>query len=329
VHPDTGESVEYKSLLNSSTGPAWEQANCDEIGRLTQGHLRPDGTRVAGTETIHFIHVNQLPPGRKATYLKIVVADKLNKELKEHVRWTCGGNKVDYSGDCSTKTVGLATAKCLFNSFVSTPSAKFMCLNIKNFYLNTPMAEYEYMCIAVKCIPDRIMTEYNLKDKVHKDFVYVEIRKGMYGLPQAGKIANDRLVKHLSAHGYHQAEHTHGLFTHTSRPGLMFSLVVDDFGVQHTNKADAEHLAFTLKLMYEVTNDWSGTKYLGLTLRWDYQARTCDLSMPGYIARALARFAIPAPVQPQHSPHSWQRPNYGAKTPTHCPHRRLAAPFPA
>jgi hypothetical protein len=62
VHPDSGESVEYKSLLTRSTGPAWEQANCDEIGGLAQGHQRPDGTTVPGTETINFIHVHQPPP---------------------------------------------------------------------------------------------------------------------------------------------------------------------------------------------------------------------------------------------------------------------------
>ena len=36
--------------------------------------------------------------------------------------------------------------------------------------------------------------------------------------------------------------------------------------------------------------------------------------MPGYIARALQRFQHPTPLAPEHSPHPWQRPNYGAKT---------------
>jgi hypothetical protein len=30
------------------------------------------------------------------------------------------------------------------------------------------------------------MTEYKLLPLVHRDHVYVEIHKGMYGLPQAG-----------------------------------------------------------------------------------------------------------------------------------------------
>jgi hypothetical protein len=106
----------------------------------------------------------------------------------------------------------------------------------------------------------------------------------------------------------------HGLFTHKTSKGLIFSLAVDDFGVQYINRADADHLASTLTSLYTITTDWTGSTYLGLTLDWDYKARTCDVSMPGYIARALQRFAIPAPTKAQHSPHAWKKPNYGAKT---------------
>ena len=48
--------------------------------------------------------------------------------------------------------------------------------------------------------------------------VMVEIRKGMYGLPQAGILANDRLQAHLATHGYVAAKHTPGFFTHVDRP---------------------------------------------------------------------------------------------------------------
>jgi hypothetical protein len=110
IHPDTGESVEYNALLNSPAGPAWEAASADEIGRLAQGHTHPNGTTVAGTDTIHFIHVSQMPKGRKAAYLKIVAADKPNKDIKQRVRFTAGGNRVVHLGDCSTKTAGVTTA---------------------------------------------------------------------------------------------------------------------------------------------------------------------------------------------------------------------------
>jgi hypothetical protein len=69
-----------------------------------------------------------------------------------------------------------------------------------------------------------------------------------------------------------------------------------------------------LKSFYTVSLDWTGSKYCGLQLDWDYDKRTCDLSMPGYIERALKRFQHPTPSRPQHSPHEWQKPKYGAKT---------------
>jgi hypothetical protein len=63
-------------------------------------------------------------------------------------------------------------------------------------------------------VPDNIMNEYNLHSLVHKGYLYNEVRKGMYGLPQAGLLANILLAKRLTKHGYSPAPHTHGLWTH-------------------------------------------------------------------------------------------------------------------
>lgn len=44
---------------------------------------------------------------------------------------------------------------------------------------------------------------------------------------------------------------------------------------------DADHLMAALEQQYTVSKDWAGERYCGLTLDWDYNARTCDISMPG------------------------------------------------
>jgi len=103
--------------------------------------------------------------------------------------------------------------------------------DVKDFYLGTPMDDYEYMHIPISVIPDSIMEHYNLAPLIHKGFVYVEIRKGMYGLPQAGKIANDQLTKFLTPHSYEPVPITTGLWKHTTRD-LSFTLVVDDSGIK-------------------------------------------------------------------------------------------------
>ena len=78
------------------------------------------------------------------------------KPKVEHTGLTVGGNLVDYPGDVSTKTADLTTAKILFNSVLSTPGAKFMGIDLKNFYLNTPLERYEYMRLPIDITPEEI-----------------------------------------------------------------------------------------------------------------------------------------------------------------------------
>jgi hypothetical protein len=310
INPDTGKLSEYHSLLQSTDGQHWEESCCEEIGRLAQGY---PPTVPEGTNTIHFIRFDQIPAGRKATYLRLVVSDRPMKSNPRRVRFTVGGDKVDYPFEVRTKTADLTTAKIIINSTISTPGARFMCMDIKDFYLNNDMSRYEYMRIPINQIPQRIMELYKLAPLVHNGAVYVEIRKGMYGLPQAGKIANDKLIPILKAAGYHQSDHTPGLFKHEHRP-IAFCLVVDDFGVKYVGKEHAEHLANTLTSAgYKLTLDWEGNTFCGINLNWDYANGTVDLSMPGYIEKALQRFEHPQPPKPEDSPYAWTRPNYGAK----------------
>ncbi len=55
-----------------------------------------------------------------------------------------GKNLVNYPGDCRTPTADLLTVKLLLNSIIFTPNAKFMTLDLKEFYLISPMKRYEY-----------------------------------------------------------------------------------------------------------------------------------------------------------------------------------------
>jgi hypothetical protein len=70
-----------------------------------------------------------------------VVDIKDHKEEKDRTRLTVGGNQIEYPGDKSTRTTGLTTSKILINSVISTLGAKFLVIDIKNFYLNTPSGD--------------------------------------------------------------------------------------------------------------------------------------------------------------------------------------------
>ena len=96
----------------------------------------------------------------------------------------------------------------------------------------------------------------------------MEIQKAMYGLPQAGKIANDKLKLHISKFGYNPSPITLGLWRHQTRH-LQFSLVVDDFGIKYELQEEITHLLDSLKTIYKISDDWCGKLYFGLNLEWD------------------------------------------------------------
>jgi hypothetical protein len=93
----------------------------------------------------------------------------------------------------STRTAGLTTAKILINSVISTLGAKFLVIDIKNFYLNTPLGRFEYMFIDLSSLPQETIKKYDLIKLSQDGQVYIEIQKGLYGFPEAGILANELL----------------------------------------------------------------------------------------------------------------------------------------
>ena len=106
-------------------------------------------------------------------------------------------------------------------------------------------------------ISDEIVEQYKLRSIVAKGQIYMEICKGMPGLKQAGKVANDRLVAHLAKYGYAPCKKIPALWKHTSRP-ITFTLCVNDFGNKYVGKQHINHLINTLQDLYIITVEWKG-----------------------------------------------------------------------
>jgi hypothetical protein len=176
-----------------------------------------------------------------------------------------------------------------------------MMMDIKNYYLGTPLPRFEYMKMLLSCFPEEIVQRYNLNALAVDRWVYIEIRKGMYGLKHAGLLVNQLLQTHLAPFGYYPACHTPGLWLHRTRP-ISFTLVVDDFTVKYVGKQHAEHLQNALLRTYKLTKDLTATLYSGMTLKWDYKSRKCNIFMPGYVSKVLSKFQHDAPKYPQHTP---------------------------
>ncbi|CAJ1934140.1 unnamed protein product [Cylindrotheca closterium] len=311
INPDTGKVAEYPELLKSSAGHEWSDANDEEMGRMCTG-LGPKSHMPTGTQTLEFIHRRDIPKDKVVTYVRIVCADRPEKAQVHRVRYTLGGDKIVYLGNKTTKTADIQTIKILLNSTISTPGARFATIDLKDFYLETDLPEPEYVRIPVSVLSKKIIDLYHLHDKIHKGFVYCKVKKGMYGLPQAGKLANDDLRQYLKPHGFIPCEQTAGLWKDTTSD-LMFSLVVDDFGVRYTAKSNIERLITVLQGKYKTSVDWTGSRYIGMQIDWDYENGTVDISMPGYVERALQRFTHPAPTRHESSPHAWIAPVYGSR----------------
>jgi hypothetical protein len=119
--------------------------------------------------------------------------------------------------------------------------------------------------------------------------------------------------RHFAPFGYYPARNTPGLWLHKTR-SISCSLIVDDFAVKNVGKDNTEHLRNALLHSYELTTDWVGTVYYGMTFKWDYQQLTCNFPMPGYVANVLSKFQHENPKHPQHTPSRYVTPVYGAKT---------------
>jgi hypothetical protein len=77
-----------------------------------------------------------------------------------------------------------------------------MMMDVKKYYLGTPLTIYEYMRLPISILPLNIIEKYNLTRLAVNGWVYMEIRKGIYGLKQAGILANQLLHKRLKPFGY-------------------------------------------------------------------------------------------------------------------------------
>jgi hypothetical protein len=235
------------------------------------------------------VELTNIPKYRKIKYVKIVCYYKPHKKEKERVRLTVGGDRLDYSGDVATSTADITTFKMLMNITLSTDDAAVMMMDIKKYFLGTPLPRYEYMRMLLSRFPEEIVEKYNIKALAVDSWVYIKIRKGMYGLKQTGLLANQLLQKSLAPFGYYFARHTPGLCLHKSRP-IAFSLILDDFAVNCMGKQHADHLINALLQSYELTTDWEAKVYSGMSLKWDYKNRTCDISMPGCFSNVLSKF---------------------------------------
>jgi hypothetical protein len=144
---------------------------------------------------IFFIPKDKVPRARVKDVMHALVTCLIRPkkiEQPNRTRLVSGGDRVHDPFDAGTPTANLLTLKLLINSMISTPGARFFTMDIKNFYLCTPMRRYEYMQLKPSDMPEEVIAHYHLLDiATPNGYAYCKICQGMYVLPQAGIIAQD------------------------------------------------------------------------------------------------------------------------------------------
>jgi hypothetical protein len=195
IHPTTGKTItSYKKLMHDpAMMEIWQTAFSKDFGGMVQGDNKM-GQK--GTNSIFVMthdEIRLIPADRTVTYARVVV-NFCPQKLNPHFIWiTAGGNLINYPGELTTRTANLTTSKLMWNSVLSTKGTKYMCLDIKNFYFTAPLNRFKYMKMPLSLFPSRIKEQYNLEQHAKSGFIYIEMRRVVWGLPQASILANKLL----------------------------------------------------------------------------------------------------------------------------------------
>jgi len=90
------------------------------------------------------------------------------------------------------QTADLTTSKLLWNSILGIDGLRNMCLDVKKIYLTAALDYYNYknMKIPLTLFPEWIKKQFNLNTHARDGFVFLEMRRVVWGHPQAGILSN-------------------------------------------------------------------------------------------------------------------------------------------
>ena len=294
----------FRSAMTGENKSEWAEALATEYRKLLKG---------GKNSVMHAIRRADKRAGAICSYFNPQVKEKEKEDgIKRRVRGTFGGDKSNYEGNVTAWVANINVVKLLINKAISQKGCKKFCMDITDYYLGTPMEPemYEYLSIPSADIPRTIRDEFNLDQLTEGNSITFEVTKGMYGLPVAGRLAQERLKAHLATHGYIEKPNTPCLFHHKERD-TYFTLVVDDFFAVCTSDDNKNHLISAINEQYDTTIDHAASKYLGLNLDWHHSNTSVRVSMPNRIKQACERFGIEAPTKPVDGPAAYAQPVYG------------------
>ena len=121
---------------------------------------------------------------KDVTYGKFLFTVQSDKSETNCTHFMVGGNCINYPGKVATPIAKILVEKLLLNSVISTKGTQFRTMHVSSFYLMAPLKRPKYVCIKISNIPNKVINEYNLREKASKNsLVCIKTTKGVYGLP--------------------------------------------------------------------------------------------------------------------------------------------------
>ena len=253
-------------------------------------------------DTNTIVRIEHLPKGVSAPRPNPILKYKCTDGQDAfRCRLTYNGRLSTYTGTRSSSTIDILSVKCFLNSIISDADCTHITADIKDFYLQHKLDHPEYTSFPISWIPRSNRSEFNVANLPDDATLFYRIDKALYGMPQAGMIAQRELTRHLAQHGYVMSPNTPCHYTHISS-GVSFVLWVDDFLIKYktANRSSLDHLLTTLRLKYQIDLDPTGSSYIGLTIQRHPDRLT--ISMPGYVQRMAQELNLTLRPNPPKSP---------------------------
>ena len=127
-------------------------------------HRRNAAEQAIRTFKAHFIRFKNIPFEKRKDicHTRVVCEYRPDKDDPNRKRITISGGHILVTFGVSTPTGSLELVNLMINSVLSRPNARFAAFDIKNFYLDTPMENPEYVRVKLEDITQEFIEEYHL-----------------------------------------------------------------------------------------------------------------------------------------------------------------------
>ena len=293
IYNEDGKLTWEKSQrLPKEQADMWKAALHTEIDRL-----------INKTETAIPIHWNEVTPGKTASYCSLQLEKKPGKP--ERIRMVYGGDRQETNPLWSSRNSEMVTKKIFANAIVS--SGKKLCaLDIKDFYIAemNMLDEPEFMFIAAKDITLEMREEYKEFIHQHTGRLMLKLIRSIYGMRQAGYIAQRNLLALLKANGYYESGYD-SIFT--SNDGkTIFLTHTDDFAIGYDDEKEVQQLVQMLtEAKYKITIDMEGKNFCGFEVEYNRNAPQpyIALTIEKIIDKAIIRFGYDKVTKTRNTPY--------------------------